>query len=190
VQPFAVAILISAIFVVGAVSGNLDKAQTVRAQTSWRIYSPPDKSFTVQVPVTPHHDFESYEGLDESTPGGLKPIHAYVGFMGLENPRAYFISVFKDIAPQRGPGDMGIDELLNLLTRKSTLISSKEISVASGRARELTLVSKYTDHNEFTRVRFIRVGVRVYMLTYLTDTADDVYSRFATRFLNSFHAKR
>jgi len=29
---------------------------------------------------------------------------------------------------------------------------------------------------------------RVYMLTYVTDTADN-FSRFATRFLNSFHAR-
>jgi hypothetical protein len=69
------------------------------------------------------------------------------------------------------------------------LKQQEPISVASGRARELTLVSKYTDHDEFTRVRFIRVGARVYMLTYVTFTADDLSSHFATRFFNSFHAK-
>lgn len=154
---FAVAILISVCFGVGPVAGARPNGHSIRAQSGWRIYSPPDKSFTVEVPVTPHSS----------------------------------ISVFEVISAGQSTSDKAIDEFIHALVGKNNrLTSSQEIRVAQARARDFTMASNDTDDIRFTRVRFIRVGARVYMLTYVTDTADDVSSRFARRFFNSFHAKR
>jgi hypothetical protein len=191
VKRFAVAILISVCFGVGPVAGARPNGHFIRAQSGWRIYSPPDKSFTVEVPVTPHSEAEDYEGLDESTPGGWKPTHSYIVVTSLTKPRIYSISVFEVISAGRSTSDKAIDEFIHALVGKNNrLTSSQEITVAQARGRDFTMVSNNTDDIRFTRVRFIRVGARVYMLTYVTFTADDVSSGFATRFFNSFHAKR
>lgn len=188
---FAVAILISVCFGVGPVARARPNGHSIRAQSGWGIYSSPDKSFTVEVPVTPHSEAEDYEGLDESTPSGWKPTHSYIAVTSLTKPRIYSISVFEVISAGQSTSDKAIDEFIHALVGKNNrLTSSQEIRVAQARARDFTMASNNTDDIRFTRVRFIRVGARVYMLTYVTDTADDVSSRFARRFFNSFHAKR
>ena len=185
VQRFAVAILISACFGVGAVSGH-----PIRAQSRWRTYSPPDKSFRVAVPVTPHSDAEDYEGLAASACTVWKPTHSYMAVASILKPQIYSISVFEVTTAGRGTVDKDIDELIQELTGKSyRLTSSKQLSVARGRGREITLASK-DNENLFTRMRFIDVDERVYMLIYVTNAADDVYSHLATRFFNSFQVKR
>lgn len=185
VPPFAVAFLISACFGVGVVSGH-----PVSAQSRWRTYTPSDKSFTVEVPVTPHSDSDDYEG-GEASPGGWKPTHSYMAVASILQPRVYSVSVFELTPAARRAVDKGIDELIQEMAGKNyRLTSSSQMRVARGRGREVTLARKDTDENLFTRMRFIDLGARVYLLTYVTDTADDVYSRHATRFFDSFKAKR
>src|SRR5688500_17456546 len=94
VKAFAVAILISGSFGVAAVSDAHAKNYVIGAQSTWQIYSPPDKSFTVEVPVTPHSEAEDDEGLNESTPAGLKPTHSYMAVTSIQKPRIFSISVF------------------------------------------------------------------------------------------------
>lgn len=67
---------------------------TVRAPRGSLTYTPSDKSFTVEVPGTSHREVETYEGLDEWTPNGWRPLHSYVALTLLETPRAYFISAY------------------------------------------------------------------------------------------------
>lgn len=191
VQQFAVAILISACFGVGAVTGARPKGHPVHPQSRWRIYSPPDKSFRVAVPVTPHSEAEDYEGLAPSAPTVWKPTHSYMAVASILKPQIYSISVFEVTPAGRGATDKAIDELIQELTGNNyRLTTSKQLSVVQGRGREFTMASKDTDDNLFTRMRFIEVGARIYMLVYVTDTADDVYSRSASRFFSSFRAEQ
>jgi hypothetical protein len=115
VKRFAVAILISVCFGIGAVAGAHPYGHFVRAQSSWRIYSPPDKSFTVEVPVTPHSEADDYEGLDESTPSGWKPTHSYMAVASILQPRFYSISVFEVISAGQSSGNEAIDEFIQAL---------------------------------------------------------------------------
>jgi hypothetical protein len=177
-----------------APAGDRPDGRTVRATGGWLMYTPSDKSFTVEVPGTSRREVETYEGLDERTPGGWRPLHAYVAATLLETPRAllmraYFVSAFEVMS--RAPASQKqIDEFVEALAGKSKrLTSSKEINIDGRRVREVTLASKDTEENEFVRVRFIETDARVYMLTYITNTSD-IYSPSATRFFNSFRAKR
>jgi hypothetical protein len=177
-----------------APAGDRPEGRTARATGGWLMYTPSDKSFTVEVPGTSHRELETYEGLDESTPAGWRPLHAYVAATLLETPRAlfmraYFISAF-EVMSRGAASQKQIDEFVEALAGKSKrLTSSKQINIAGRRVREVTLASKDTEESEFVRVRFIETDARVYMLTYLTNSSD-IYSRSATRFFNSFRAKR
>jgi hypothetical protein len=177
-----------------APAGDRPEGRTVRATGGWLMYTPSDKSFTVEVPATSHREVETYEGLDESTPAGWRPLHSYVAATLLETPRAfyirgYFISVF-EVMSREAASQKQINELIDELAAKSKrLTSSTQMNIDGRRVREVTLASKDTDENEFVRVRFIETDARVYMLTYITNTSD-IYSHSATRFFNSFRAKR
>jgi hypothetical protein len=61
--------------------------------------------------------------------------------------------------------------------------------VAQGRAREFIMASNNTDIR-FTRVHLIEIEIKIYVLMYVTDAADDVASPSASRFFTSFHAKQ
>jgi len=174
-------------------AGDRPEGRTTRATGGWLMYTPSDNSFTVEVPGTSHREVETYEGFDESTPAGWRPLHAYVAATLLETPRAlfmraYLISAFEVMS--RAPASQKIDEFVEALAGKSKrLTSSKQINIDGRRVREVTLASKDTEENEFVRVRFVETDARVYMLTYITNTSD-IYSTSATRFFNSFRAKR
>ena len=188
-RSFAVTLLFSICFGAGVPAGDHLQKLIVVEENGWRLYSPPDKSFTVQVPVTPLTDADTYDAFDKSTPGDWKPIHSYVAVASLDEPRVYFVSVFEAIA-QRATRENQIDEFIQELFKSKRLTSSKQINMTRRRGRELTLASKDTDENQFMRVRLIEAGQRVYMLTYVTNTADDIYSRSAERFFTSFQIKR
>lgn len=177
-----------------APAGDRPEGRTTRAPGGWLMYTPSDKSFTVEVPATSHREVETYEGFDELTPAGWRPLHSYVAATLLETPsalfmRAYYISAFEVMSPG-AESQKQIDELIDAFAGKNKrLTSSKQINIDGRRVREVTLASKDTEENEFVRVRFIETDARVYMLTYITNTSD-IYSPSATRFFNSFRAKR
>ena len=186
-KSFAVTLLFSIWFGAGVPAGDRLQKLIVVAENGWRLYSPPDKSFTVQVPVTPLTDADTYDAFDKSTTSGWKPIHSYVAIASLDEPRVYFVSVFE---AQSATRENQIDEFIQELFKSKHLTSSKQINMNRRRVREFTLASKDTDENQFMRVRLIEVGQRIYMLTYVTNTADDVYSRSAEKFFTSFQIKR
>ena len=177
-----------------APAGDRPEGRTTRAPGGWLMYTPSDKSFSVEVPGTSHREVETYEGLDESTPAGWKPLHSYAALTSVETSsasfmRAFLVSVFEVMSPGAA-SQKQIDELIAVLTTKNKrLTSSKEMNINGRRVREVSLANKDTDEDEFVRVRFIETPARVYMLTYMTN-APDMYSRSATRFFNSFRAKR
>ena len=190
VEILAVALLIPAGLGAVAPAGVDPAGRAGRAQADWQVHSPPDRSFTVEVPKTPHDEAESYEGLDESTPGGWKPVHTHVAVASLERLRAYFISVF-EVDGARGADDKAIDDFIHALAGKDKRVTgSEQIGVNGLRGRDYTLSSKGDDEHEFMRVRFVQAGARLYLLTYVTDTAGDLDSPSARRFLNSLRATR
>lgn len=186
---FAATLLFSICLGAGIPAGAHLRKLSVVAENGWRVYSPPDNSFTVQVPVTPLTDADTYDAFEKSTPGGWKPIHSYAAVASLEEPRVYFVSIFEAVARGRAR-EKQVDELIQELFKSKRLISSKQINMTRPRSRELTLARKDTDENQFMRVRLIEVGQRVYMLTYVTNTVEDVYSRSAQRFFTSFQIKQ
>lgn len=98
------------------------------------------------MPGTSRREVETYEGLDESTPAGWRPLHAYVAVTLLETPRAlfmraYFISAFEVMS--QPPSQKQIDEFVEALAGKSKrLTSSKQINIAGRRVREVTLAKQ------------------------------------------------
>ena len=177
-----------------AQAGDRQEGLTVRAPGGWLRYTPSDKSFTVEVPRTSRHIVENYDGLAESTPAGWTPLHSYVAATFLETPRAlvirgYFVSVFGVTSPG-AESEKQIDELIQVLAATGKrLISSKQTRIGGRRIREVTLANEDSDEKEFMRVRFIETNARLYMLTYMTNKSD-MYSGSATRFFNSFRARK
>ena len=190
VEALAVALFIPAGLGAVAPAGVDTAGRAGRAQSDWQVYSPPDRSFSVEVPKTPHDEAESYEGLDESTPGGWKPVHSYAAVASLERLRAYFISVF-EVDGARGADDKAIDEFIyELAGEDKRLTRSEQISVDGLRGRDYTLSSRGADEPVFMRVRLVQAGARLYVLTYVSDNSGDLDSPSALRFLNSLRAGR
>lgn len=187
----AVALLIPACLGPESPTCERPGGRAVRAQSDWQVYAPPDQSFMVEVPQTPHDEAESYEDLDESAPRGWKPIHSYAAVASLDKLRAYFISVFEVDGARPGALDKAVDDFMRVLADKDKRTTGAEqVSVNGLRGRDFTLSSKGADEHEFMRVRFVDAGTRLYMLTYVTDTAGDLDSPSALRFLNSLRATR
>lgn len=190
VETLAAALLIPAGLGAVAPAGVLPAGHAGRAQSDWQVYSPPDRSFTVEVPKPRHDEVEAYEGLDEPTPDGWKPVHSYTAVASLERLRAYFISVF-EVDGARGADDKALDEFIHELAGEDKrLTRAEQTSVDGLRGRDYILSSRGADEPVFMRVRLVQSGARLYVLTYVSDNSGDLDSPSAQRFLNSLRAGR
>lgn len=155
----------------------------------WAIFSPPDKSFVVELPSAPKH-------LRHPSPSKVAGIQVYEDeYFIFENfspvPRGYVISVEhvpESVRPDK-PADVLIDELISLTVRPQDKIISKSTVEVDGLLwREVTADTGALFG--YIRLRRAIVGPRSYGLMYMTDAADDITSARAARFFDSFHILR
>jgi len=165
-----------------------------QTQSDWRVYSPPDKSFTVELPGEPHQtnklDPASSDENEKSFFECTKSIKAYSLPLRPEHPANVFvIGVFNMSGCKRKP-ELFDEEVKGLVTLiggdDKSLISDSATRANDLPAREFI----YENGDRYGRVLIVNGGRRIYLLSYTTDIRGATTSPEATRMFSSFRPVR
>lgn len=159
----------------------------VDSQSNWRIFSPPDKSFTVELPRTPKFQRKKVnprkDALFENTIMG----DAYTFRLRQNDPESVFsISVFYLSAPVN-------NQLFNQRAKSLALIiggdkedsdftKKADVRVNGFHGREFI----YEKGVISGRALFINAGKRIYFLLYHTDVEGEISSETIVRIFETF----
>lgn len=161
------------------------------AQTKiWRVQSPCDNSFSVELPA-PLYEVSWFEGKHgaslEPDEGFDRQSAAYVALQATPKKRQYGIVVLDVPEEDRGEyrrGDFGGNYFL-IGGDDATPTSEKAVRVNGLSGREYVYAREITD-DTYTRGRIFYAAGRLYVVVFVAATAEDLMSAEATRFLDSF----
>lgn len=164
-------------------------------QDKWRVFSPPDGSFTVELPREPRRtNNPDPEGLDEQSFlewfECTQSVDFYVLKLRPTSPaNAFIIGVFNVSGCQRRP-EMFDEEVRGLVAiiggDNKRLISDSVVRVNGLSGREVV----YETGEKYGRVLIVNAGKRIYVLIYETNIAGETSSPETTRMFRTFRPAR
>lgn len=187
---FATTALAATLFAVNSANSPVQGYPIVQnlTQSGWRVYSPPDKSFTVELPQEPRrvNKIDPTSSDEESFFECTKSVDAYELQLNPKSPEyAFVIGVFDVSACQRRPETFN-KEVENLVAviggDNKRLIKDEKVKVNGLPGREFI----YENGDLHGRVLIVNAGKRIYMLTYTNDTSGAITSAETTRMFSSF----
>lgn len=156
----------------------------ISPQAGWRVFSPPDKTFTVELPGEPQHDSDDPISDDALTGESYTALDASL------NLRFYSINII--CTTQLKAKGVRMDAITDLLMGGATTNSGRRFSKSKIVVDGLPgyeFVSFKADGQDYVRGRLVDADSRIYILMVVSDEAKDVPSPSVIRFLNSFHLK-
>lgn len=162
-----------------------------RHAQSWRVYSPPDKSFSIELPA-PLRRVTFFEGkTGASSEAGLdvdKNVSSYAALQSAPKVREYGVIVIdgrsKELDPvERRKRVAGLDFVIG---GDDATPTSKSTVQANGLTGKEYVYAKEIGDGIYTRGRVFDAGKRIYVIVFRARTAEDLGSPDAERFLNSF----
>lgn len=196
-KQWLVGLLLTAVVVTMLAATNSIDAQIQRrsimtnrvTQSGWRVYSPPNKSFTVELPREPRrtNKLDPTSSDEESFFECTKSVDAYELQLRPKSPEyAFVIGVFDVSACQRKPETFN-EEVEGLVAviggDNKRLLSDSKVNVDGLSGREFM----YENGDLHGRVLIVNAGKRIYFLTYTTDIPGGTSSPEATRMFKTFH---
>lgn len=162
---------------------------------SWRTYSPPDNSFSIELPAPMRRVtwFEGKHGAEiEPDPDVDKDVISYAAIQSEPKAREYGVVVIngksKEIS-SKGRGDR-VDGLWFLIGGDdATPTSERSVRVNGFIGREYVYAKEISDER-YARGRIVDTGENIYVIVFVAQAAEDLTSSDAERFLNSFHPQR
>ncbi len=167
------------------------------AQTdSWRLYTPPRQSFSVESPA-PLRKVESFSGEHQASLERSQRIHWASCYAAIETtPEESRFGIVVIDARQKFIRSQPRDEKHGLYWYLGAILignedepeptSVKEINVNGLSGREYV----YTHGGVSTRGRIFEVGGKIYVVVFVGKDDNDLASSDAERFLNSFRLQR
>ncbi len=164
-------------------TGVLLCAQVTPAQT-WRRFSPPDRSFTIELPARPKlvkNKEDSPQGLFKAKSG-----YAYKVSLGFEKDPELLVGVASLSKPFRDEAfDKAVDSLMLFVAGDDKHFSRKTDVVVGGfHGREFV----YGKGVMRGRALFLNSGGRVYLLIFGTEVEGAISSSTVERIFKSFRA--
>jgi hypothetical protein len=160
----------------------LSVASTSHAQSSWRVFSPPDKSLRIETPV-PLSRIDNLYG--DKSPDGYKAIDV---FGGASKSRGSFLIVILTPSEEMRSKHPNGNEIAGLEFviggDDAEPLSEKVINVQGLKGKEFI----YGLDGKRTRGRILDAGERIFVLVYGSRKAKDNTSPSATRFFDSFQS--
>src|SRR5215210_355333 len=160
-------------------------SQDTSSQAGWRVFSPPDKAFTVEMPSEPQHD--SDDPLSDAALTG----EGYTAIGGSSGLSFYTIDILcTDKLKAKGiEANALLDALVEMMAgAPHKIVSKSNVEVDGLPGREF--VSSNTRGNDYSKGRLINADSRIYMMVVITDSVEALSDAGVTRFLNSFHVRR
>lgn len=165
-----------------------------RTQSGWRVYSPPDKSFTVELPGEPQHtnklDPTSSDENEKSFFKCTKSINGYVFPLRPAHPANVFVIGVFDVSDCKRKRELFDEEVKGLVTviggDNKRLVSDSAVRTDGLPGREFI----YENGDSYGRVLIVNAGRRIYLLSYTTDVRGATTSSEATRMFSSFRPVR
>lgn len=161
---------------------------------SWRVYSPPDKSFTVELPASMQrvtffegkHGASNEPGLDAD-----KNVASYAALQTTPEVREYGVIVIdgksKELdSAEREKRVAGLDFVIGGDDATPTSVQTVHASTLTGKEY---VYAKEIAEGIYTRGRVFDAGERIYVIVFRARTAKDLNSPDAERFLNSFRSQ-
>lgn len=190
--------LLTCVLVVARMSG-VPHAQ----DRSWRTYSPPGSSFSVELPAPLRRvmSFEGEHGASLEPDQEMKGAHCYAAIETTPGDSRFGVIAFKTSALRKVFRSTPREEFLVSLSytfladddETQYLRAPVEIKHNGLRAREYFYV-KASEHPHgsalYTRGRIYDVGGNIYVTVFVGRNAQDLTSPDAERFLNSFRLLR
>jgi hypothetical protein len=163
-----------------------------QTQLNWRVYSPPDKSFTVELPQEPRrtNKMDPTSNDEASFFECTKSVDAYEIQLKPQSPEyAFVIGVFNVSGCQRKAETFN-KEVKGLVAviggDDKRLIKDKQVKVNGLPGREFI----YENGELYGRVLVVNAGKRIYMVTYTNDASGTTTSAETTRMFSSFRPVR
>ena len=186
------------IFTLAVVSLVAQTSHVAYAQNKeWQVYSPPDKSFSVELPA-PLRPVMSFSGehnasLDPGQKSGWCPCYAAIETTPDDSRFGIIVINAKQkfLRSQPREGEYGLYWYLgaNLVGNEDEAepTSVKEISANGLKGKEY--IYTYTRNGVSTRGRIFETSGRIYVIVFVGKDDNDLTSPDAERFLNSFRLR-
>ncbi len=165
-----------------------------QTQSTWRVYSPPDKSFTVELPQEPRRTNKiDPTGTDENEKSFFectKSVDAYELQLKPQSPEYSFVIGVFDVSGCQRKLETFNKEVKGLVAiiggDDKQLIKDEQLKVHGLPGREFI----YQNGDLYGRVLVVNAGKRIYMLTYTNDASGTTTSAETTRMFSSFRPVR
>jgi hypothetical protein len=162
---------------------------------NWRTYSPPDNSFTIEVPALMRRVtwFEGQHGIEtEPDPDIDKSVTPFAALQSEPQVREYGVVVL-DGKSKELPSKNREDRIAGLWFLiggdDATPTNERIVRVSGFNGKEYVYAKEISDER-YTRGRIIDAGEKIYVIVFVAKTAEDLNSSDAERFLNSFRPQR
>lgn len=160
------------------VSLVLSAALVSAAQSSWRVFSPPDKSFRIETPVLLNRIYDMY---GDTSPDGYKTVDVFGG--ASKSQGSFLIVVLTPSEEMRSKNPNG-NELGGLEFviggDDAQPLEEKAIIVGGFKGKEFVY--------DRSRGRILDAGERIFILAYGGKNSKSPTSPTITRFFNSFRS--
>jgi hypothetical protein len=157
----------------------------------WRVYSSPDKSFSVELPAPLQrvtffegkHGASNEQGLDAD-----KNVSYYAALQSTPKVREYGVIVIDEESkglspPEREKRVAGLEFLIG---GDDAIPTSERTVHANGLTGKEYVYAEEIADGIYTRGRIFDAGKKIYVIVFRGRTAEDLSSPDAERFLNSF----
>lgn len=160
-----------------------------RTQSGWRVYSPADKSFTVELPGQPHptDDYDFMEGGGAAFFKCTKSADSYQLDLQPESLiNSFSIGVFDVSACKSRPEAFNeeVEAIIPIIDGDDKLIlNDSKVRVDGLLGREFA----YKKGIVYGRVLVVNAGKRIFLLIYASDIPEATSSPEAARMFKTFH---
>ena len=156
----------------------LSAALVSHAQSSWRVFSPPDKSFRIETQVLLNRIDDMY---GDTSPGGYKAIDVFGGKSKSQGSFLIVILTPSEEMRREHPNGNELGGLQFMIGGDDAQpLNEKAIIVRGLKGKEFIY--------DRSRGRILDAGERIFILAYVGRNAQDLTSPAATRFFNSFQS--
>lgn len=162
----------------------------VAAQPKWRVYTPANKIFTVELPWNPHYKRLEAHALMMGTAGpfkGINSIETYDFSMYIDEEHTSFVLRVYDLAKTRSEADFDkeVEEIIANSSKPSASVSNKSVVVNGLHGKEYLFVNG----KESARILFVLSGHRAYVMQFSTEDKKGVDRGPVNRVFDSFQPK-
>ena len=169
-EDMKVAILVASLILSAALVGH--------AQSNWRVFSPPDKSFRIETPVLLNRIDDMY---GDTSPEGYKAIDVFGGKSKSQGSFLIVILTPSEEMRRKNPNGNEIGGLEFVIGGDNAQpLKEKAIIVRGLKGKEFIY--------DRSRGQILDAGERIFILAYVGRNAKNLTSPAATRFFNSFRS--